>query len=290
MYTSYSQDHPSQDHSSSSNRPFIPFSHGSLQSPRRLFPAPDELSSPDQPTRSTRASIFSNPRSESVSSNHYFSEDLNNYPPTQGFFSASRSNSPDSGSFDYSQPVLPPLPTRASELGSASGRGQNFSNYFLSEHSFNEDLNSYVSGQPPIPPAYPPVRPHRDSLSLPARPSAQQSRRESGSLAPVVWDPNSVVTQRTGRRDSVIFAPQPPPSHDRNPLSVVQAPPLQRAPVLHPAVVPFPPAASRRAPESSSHGQGTLVSRRVRFNDESPISSSPMPMRERRKGWYNRRG
>lgn len=150
---------------------------------------------------------------------------------------------------------------------------------------------SNLSGQPPTPPAYTPVRPRRDSLSPPVPPSAQQSRRESISLAPVVWDPNSAVTQAPGRRDSVIFAPQPPPSHHRNSLAVVQAPaPVRRATDPLPVGISPPPPASRRASESSPRGQGTLVSTRVRFNDENLICPSPIPMHERRKGWHNRRG
>ena len=162
MVISYSQDHPaipSPDHSPSFNRSSIPFSHGSpLQSPRRLSPASGESSGPDQPSSSTRASILglaserdSNTCSDSVSSKHSFSEDLNNYPPTPPFFSASRSNSSDSGSLNYNQPVSPPLLTRASELGSTSGPDHNSSSdYFLSEqseHSFSEDLNSSAPSQ-----------------------------------------------------------------------------------------------------------------------------------------------
>ena len=149
---------------------------------------------------------------------------------------------------------------------------------------------SNPSGQPTTPPAYTPVRPRRDSLSPPAPPSAQQSRRESVSLAPVVWDPNSAVTQAPGRRDSVVFA-QPPPSLHRNSLAVVQAPaPVRRATDPLPVGISPPPVASRRASESSPRGQGTLVSTRVRFNDENLICPSPIPMHERRKGWHNRRG
>ena len=262
MFISYSQDHPaipSQDHSSSSNRPFIPLSHGSLlQSPRRVFPAPDEPSSPDQPSLSTRSSILSNTCSDSVSSKHSFSEDLNNYPPTPTFSLASRSNSLVSDSLDYNQPISPPLLTRAPELGSARGRDHNSSSdHLLSEHSFREDLNSSVSGQPPTPPAYTPVRPSRDSLSLPIPPSA----------------PISAVTQALGRRNSV---------------SVVEAPaPLRRATNPLPIVIPLAPTASRRSPESSPRGQ---VSTGVRLNDESLIRPSPIPMHDRREGWYNRRG
>jgi hypothetical protein len=157
--------------------------------------------------------------------------------------------------------------------------------------STSPGAHSNLSGQPPTPPAYTPVRPRRDSLSPPAPPSVQQSRRESVSLAPVVWDPNSAVTQAPGRRDSVIFAPQPPPSLHRNSLSVVQASaPVRRATDSLPVGIPLPQAASRRASESSPRGQGTLVSTRVRFNDENLICPSPIPMHERRKGWHNRRG
>ena len=157
MVITYPQDHPaipSEDHSSSSNRRSIPFSYGSpLQSPHRFSLVPDEPSSPYQPFLSTRVSILgsasecdSNSYSDSVSSKHSFSEDLNNYPPTPAFISASRSNSLDSGSLNYNQPISPRLLTRVSELGSDSGRDHNSSSvYFLSgqsEHSFSEDLNS----------------------------------------------------------------------------------------------------------------------------------------------------
>ena len=153
--------------------------------------------------------------------------------------------------------------------------------------------HSNLSGQPP---AYTPVRPRRDSVSPPAPPLAQQSRRESVSFAPqqslqpVVWDPMSAVTQPSGRRDSVIFAPQPPPSVHRNSLSVTQAPtPVRRATDPLPIAIPSP-VSVRRASESAPRGQGTLVSTRVRFNDENLICPSPIPMHERRKGFHNRRG
>jgi hypothetical protein len=157
---------------------------------------------------------------------------------------------------------------------------------------------SNLSGQPTTPPAYTPVRSRRDSLSPPAPPSAQQSRRESVSLAPQpsfqpgVWDPMSAVTQppaQLGRRDSIILAPQPPPSVHRN--SYAQPPaPVRRATDPLPLAIPPPPATARRASESTPRGQGTLVSTRVRFNDENLICPSPIPMHERRKGWHNRRG
>jgi hypothetical protein len=43
---------------------------------------------------------------------------------------------------------------------------------------------------------------------------------------------------------------------------------------------------ARRASESAPRGPGTLVSSRVRFDDENLIHLSPT----RLKGWYNRRG
>jgi hypothetical protein len=156
--------------------------------------------------------------------------------------------------------------------------------------------HSNLSGQPP---SYTPVRSRRDSLSPPIPPTAQQSRRESvsfapqSSLQPVVWDPMSAVTQSSaqpGRRDSVIFAPQPPPSVHRNSLSVSQAPtPVRRATDPLPIAIPSP-VSVRRASESAPRGQGTLVSTRVRFNDENLICPSPIPVHERRKGFHNRRG
>jgi hypothetical protein len=157
-----------------------------------------------------------------------------------------------------------------------------------------------ISGQPPAPSTYTPVRPRRDSLSPPVPPTAQ-SRRESISLGPqpsvqpVVWDPMSgAVTQPPappGRRDSIILA-QPPPSIHRNSLAVVtQAPtPVRRATDPLPMAIPPPLTPMRRASESGPRGQGTLVSTRVRFNDENLICPSPIPMHERRKGWHNRRG
>ena len=157
-----------------------------------------------------------------------------------------------------------------------------------------------ISGQPPPPSTYTPVRPRRDSLSPPVPPSAQ-SRRESVSLGPqpsiqpVGWDPISgAVTQPPGppsRRDSVILA-QPPPSIHRNSLAIVTQPPVpvRRATDPLPMGMPPPITPMRRASESGPRGQGTLVSTRVRFNDENLICPSPIPMHERRKGWHNRRG
>jgi hypothetical protein len=156
---------------------------------------------------------------------------------------------------------------------------------------------SNLSGQPPTPPAYTPVRSRRDSLSPPAPPTAQHSRRESVSLAPqsslqpAGWDPISAVTQppvQLGRRDSIILA-QPPPSVHRNSYSQPPAPVRRSTDPLPMAILP-PPATARRASESTPRGQGTLVSTRVRFNDENLICPSPIPMHERRKGWHNRRG
>ena len=158
-----------------------------------------------------------------------------------------------------------------------------------------------ISGQPPPPSTYTPVRPRRDSLSPPVPPTAQ-SRRESVSLGPqpsvqpVVWDPiSAAVTQPaapSGRRDSVILAPQRAPSIHRNSLAVVpQAPaPVRRATDPLPVGIPPPITPMRRASESGPRGQGTLVSTRVRFNDENLICPSPIPMHERRKGFHNRRG
>jgi hypothetical protein len=153
-----------------------------------------------------------------------------------------------------------------------------------------------ISGQPPPPSTYTPVRPRRDSLSPPLPPTAQ-SRRESVSLGPqpsvqpVVWDPISSAVTQPGRRDSVILA-QPPPSVHRNSLAVAtQAPaPVRRATDPLPMGIPLPITPMRRASESGPRGQGTLVSTRVRFNDENLICPSPIPMHERRKGWHNRRG
>ena len=156
-----------------------------------------------------------------------------------------------------------------------------------------------ISGQPPPPSTYTPVRPRRDSLSPPIPPTAQ-SRRESVSLGPqpsvqpVVWDPiSAAVTQPpAGRRDSVILAPQPPPAIHRNSLAIVTQPPVpvRRATDPLPMGIPTPITPMRRASESGPRGQGTLVSTRVRFNDENLICPSPIPMHERRKGWHNRRG
>lgn len=163
--------------------------------------------------------------------------------------------------------------------------------------STSPGAHSNLSGQPPTPPGYTPVRSRRDSLSPPAPPTAQ-SRRESVSLAPQssfqpgVWDPISAVTQPSaplGRRDSIILAPQPPPSVHRNSFSQPPAP-VRRSTDPLPLALPPPSAAARRASESAPRGQGTLVSTRVRFNDENLICPSPIPMHERRKGWHNRRG
>ncbi|KAH9958202.1 hypothetical protein BC827DRAFT_1220848 [Russula dissimulans] len=156
------------------------------------------------------------------------------------------------------------------------------------------------AGQPPTPPSYTPVRPRRDSLSPPAPPSVQPPRRDSISLAPqssvqpVVWDPISASTPtQSVRRDSIVLPPQPPPqSIHRTSLSLVPQPPVPQRRATDPlplAVLP-PPATVRRASESAPRGQGTLVSTRVRFNDENLICPSPVPMHERRKGFHNRRG
>ncbi len=167
--------------------------------------------------------------------------------------------------------------------------------------STSPGAHSNISGQPPPQSTYTPVRPRRDSLSPPVPPTVQQSRRESISLGPqpsvqpVVWDPiSAAVTQPSappGRRDSVILA-QPPPSIHRNSLTVVtQAPPPVRiATDPLPIGIPHPITPMRRSSESGPRGQGTLVSTRVRFNDENLICPSPIPMHERRKGWHNRRG
>jgi hypothetical protein len=85
---------------------------------------------------------------------------------------------------------------------------------------------------------------------------------------------------------------QPPPSIHRNSLAVAtQAPtPVRRATDPLPLGIPPPITPMRRASESGPRGQGTLVSTRVRFNDENLICPSPIPMHDRRKGWHNRRG
>jgi hypothetical protein len=161
---------------------------------------------------------------------------------------------------------------------------------------------SNISGQPSAPPAYTGVRTRRDSLSPPAPPSVQQARRDSvalmsqPSVQPIMRDPISATTQpsiQPGRRDSVLFTPQPPPqAMHRNSLAVVPQPPAlgRRAADPLPMAVPPPQVSVRRPSESPPRGQGTLVSTRVRFNDENLICPSPIPMHERRKGWHNRRG
>ena len=169
----YSQDQPttlSQPHSLSSNgspAPFSPKSHGSLlQSSRRRSPAP--LPAPDEPP-SLRLSVLSgadslflptrapgesdrNSCSDSFLSKHSFSEDLNNFPPNSAFISATRPDSPDSGSLNHNEPFSPSLPgtescdcpvcTRGSELGSDSGPDHNSCTDSLSKHSLSEDPNN----------------------------------------------------------------------------------------------------------------------------------------------------
>jgi hypothetical protein len=162
--------------------------------------------------------------------------------------------------------------------------------------STSPGAHSSMSGQPSAPPAYTVgSRVRRDSLSPPA-PPGQQGRRESVALGsqpsvqPVTWDPSQQSSQPT-RRD--MAGPQPPPAVHRNSLAIVphQPPaPVRRAtdPLPIVALPPQPPV--RRASESVPRGQGTLVSARVRFNDENLICPSPIPMHERRRGFHNRRG
>jgi hypothetical protein len=158
-----------------------------------------------------------------------------------------------------------------------------------------------IAGQPSTPPAYTPGRSRRDSLSSSAQTPVQQGRRDSILLAPqsavqsIVRDSVLAAPQppiQPVRRGSISSAPQPPPlSIHRNSIVGVALPPVpvRRATDPLPTVSPGPPAPVRRA-ESAPRGQGTLVSTRVRFNDENLICPSPIPMHERRKGWHNRRG
>ena len=167
--------------------------------------------------------------------------------------------------------------------------------------SSSPGARSSIAGQPSAPPTYTPGRSRRDSLSPPAPPSVQQARRDSVSLAPqpsvqpIARDSVLIAPQppiQSGRRDSISLAPQPPPqSIHGNSITGVPLPPapVRRATDPFPTVNPGPPPPLRRA-ESAPRGQGTLVSTRVRFNDENLICPSPIPMHERRKGWYNRRG
>ena len=142
--------------------------------------------------------------------------------------------------------------------------------------STSPGAHSSIAGQPSAPPTYTPVRPRRDSLT-------QQARRDSVSVQPQ-------PPIQPARRDS-FSAPQPPPiqSIHRNSVS---APPLpaRRATDPLPLPNPPPPVSARRLSESGPRGQGLLVSTRVRFDDENLICPSPIPMHERRKGFYNRRG
>lgn len=131
--------------------------------------------------------------------------------------------------------------------------------------------HSTIAGQPSTPPTYTPVRPRRDSLT-------QQARRDSVSVSP------------PGRRDSV-SAPQPPPLQSVHRNSFSQPPlPVRRASDPLPPSNPPPQVSARRSSDSAPRGQGLLVSTRVRFDDENLICPSPIPMDERRKGFYNRRG
>ena len=134
--------------------------------------------------------------------------------------------------------------------------------------------HSTLSGQPSAPPTYTPGRPRRDSLT-------QQARRDSVSAPPQ-------PPIQPGRRDS-FSAPQPPSLQGvhRNSVSAVPLP-VRRATDPLPVPNPPPPVSARRS--SESRGQGLLVSTRVRFDDENLICPSPIPMHERRKGFYNRRG
>ena len=135
--------------------------------------------------------------------------------------------------------------------------------------STSPNSHSTISGQPS-------GRPRRDSLT--------QARRDSISAAP------QLPSIQSGRRDS-FSAPQPPPlqSLHRNSIS---APPLPVRRATDP--LPFsnapPPVSVRRSSDSGPRGQGLLVSTRVRFDDENLICPSPIPMHERRQGFYNRRG
>lgn len=166
--------------------------------------------------------------------------------------------------------------------------------------STSPGAHSNMSGQPSGPPAYT-GRSRRDSSSPPAPSSIQRSRRESvtlpsqPSVQPILWDPMSSASQQpvqSGRRDSVLMAPQPPPAIHRNSMNIAPQPPatIRRATDPLPMAIPPPQAPVRRASESSPRGQGILVSTRVRFNDENLICPSPVPMHERRKGFHNRRG
>jgi hypothetical protein len=162
--------------------------------------------------------------------------------------------------------------------------------------STSPGAHSGMSGQPSAPPAYSVgSRVRRDSLS----PPVQQGRRESVALAsqPSVqsgpWDPAQQSSQSV-RRDSIHLAgPQPPHAVHRNSLALVPQPPagpVRRATDPLPMAIPAPQPPVRRASESPPRGQGTLVSTRVRFNDENLICPSPIPMHSRRRGWHNRRG
>jgi len=158
---------------------------------------------------------------------------------------------------------------------------------------------SSMSGQPSAPPAYA-GRSRRDSSSPPAPSSIQRSRRDSitlpsqPSVQPAPWDSMSSAqpSVQPVRRDSMLMVPQPPPAVHRNSIIVAPQPPapVRRTTDPLPMAVPPPQTPVRRASESSPRGQGTLVSTRVRFNDENLICPSPIPMHERRKGWHNRRG
>ena len=164
--------------------------------------------------------------------------------------------------------------------------------------STSPGAHSSMSGQPSAPTAYA-GRSRRDSSSPPAPSSMPRSRRESvtfpsqPSVQPISWDPMSSASQpsaQPGRRDSVLAAPQPPQAIHRNSMNVAPPPTVRRATDPLPMAIPLPQAPSRRASESPPRGQGTLVSTRVRFNDENLICPSPVPVHERRKGFHNRRG
>lgn len=158
---------------------------------------------------------------------------------------------------------------------------------------------STLSGQPSTSPPYT-GRSRRDSYSPPAPSSIQRSRRDSitltsqPSVQPIPRDSMSSAqpSVQPGRRDSVLMVPQPPPAVHRNSIIIAPQPPapVRRTADPLPMAIPPPQAPVRRASESSPRGQGTLVSTRVRFNDENLICPSPIPMHERRKGWHNRRG